>query len=84
MRIGEKLTTLADAVERHTITDGEHETSVSALTLFRRSQKTEFLAFVYEPSLCIVVQGAKEVVLVDEPHRRRPTRTNTSRSAQPA
>ncbi len=69
MRIGEKLTTLADAVERHTITDGEHETSVSALTLFRRSQKSEFLAFVYEPSLCIVVQGAKEVVLANDKYR---------------
>ncbi len=75
MRTAEKLTTLADAVERHTTIDGAHETSISALTLFRRSQKTEYLAFVYEPSLCIVVQGAKEVVLADEKYRHDVTHT---------
>lgn len=75
MRIAEKLTTLAHSVERHTIADGAHGTSVATLTLYRRSQKTEFLAFLYEPSLCIVVQGGKEVILANELYRHDATHT---------
>jgi AraC-like DNA-binding protein len=60
---------LALAVERHTGTDGFHETAMPGLALYRASSITEHDATVYEPSLCVVVQGAKEVLLGGEAFR---------------
>ena len=39
------------------------------LTLSRFSTPSDLVALVYEPSLCIVAQGVKEVLLVDEAYR---------------
>ena len=58
-----ELTTLAAAVERHTRADGEHETAVPGLWLYQSSAPSEHRAVVYVPSLCVVAQGAKEVVV---------------------
>src|SRR3954470_21526203 len=53
---------LAEAVERHTGRDGDHETAVPGLWLYRSSAPSEHREVVYVPSLCVVAQGAKEVV----------------------
>ena len=67
-----ELEKLASAVERHTASDGEHDTAVRALWLYRYSAPTDLLAVVYEPSLCVVAQGAKEALLADETYRYDP------------
>lgn len=64
---------LAVAIERHTGTDGDHPTSVPGLGLYRASFPTEQNASIYEPCLCVVGQGAKEVFVGDEPYRYDPS-----------
>src|SRR5207302_2869887 len=67
--------TLASAVERHTGADGDHETAVPGLWLYRSSTPSEEHAVVYVPSLCVVTQGAKEVVVGDETYRYDPAQS---------
>jgi AraC-like DNA-binding protein len=69
------LSTLAAAVERHTRADGDHETAVPGLALYRSSAPTEQNAVVYVPSLCVVVQGAKEVAVGGEAYRYDPAQS---------
>jgi len=69
------IATLASAIDRHTAADGAHDTAVSALKLFRSSAPSDLAAVVYEPSLCIVAQGAKEVLLADEAYRYDPAQS---------
>jgi AraC-like DNA-binding protein len=64
---------LALAVERHSRIDGFHETAVPGLALYRASLPTEHDATVYEPSLCVVAQGAKEVLVGGETFRYDPS-----------
>lgn len=54
---------LAAAVEKHTGADGEFETAVPGLRLYRYSTPSEEPGGAYEPCLCVVAQGAKEVSL---------------------
>ena len=65
----DELTKLASAVEGQTAVDGVYETAVPALTLSRFSAPSDLAALVYEPCLCMVAQGAKEVFLDDETYR---------------
>lgn len=68
-----ELAKLTAAIHRHAPADGAHETASSALSLYRYSAPTESVGVVYEPSLCIVAQGAKEVRLAEETYRYDPT-----------
>ena len=43
-----------------------HTTAVPGLSLFRREKPTEPITGMYEPSLCLVAQGAKRVRLGDD------------------
>ena len=70
-----KLTTLTETVERHTRTDGDHETAVPGLWLYRSSTPSEEHAVVYVPSLCVVTQGAKEVVVGGQVYRYNPAQS---------
>ena len=63
------LTAIAAAVERYTGSDGAYDTAVPGLTLFRSSEPSGHDAVVYVPSLVIVTQGAKEVIVGDEAYR---------------
>lgn len=67
-----ELRELAAVVERHTGEDGDDSTAVSGLTLYRSSSRTNHNAVVYLPSLCVIVQGAKEVVVGGEAYRYDP------------
>jgi len=62
----------AAVVSRHIAEDGSQETAVPGLVLFRASATTELDATVYEPSLCVVIQGAKEVIVGEEIYRYDP------------
>lgn len=46
--------------------EGAHQSAIPALTLIRASCPSQPLPSLYEPSLCIVVQGRKRAVLADE------------------
>lgn len=67
-----ELAKLASAVERQTAADGAHDTAVPALRLYRFSAISDLAAVVYEPSFCIVAQGAKEILLAGETYRYDP------------
>ncbi len=68
----DELARLASAVERRTGADGSYDTAVPALRLSRYSAPSDLVALVYEPSLCVVARGAKEVLLADEAYRLDP------------
>jgi hypothetical protein len=68
----DELARLTSAVERQTAPNGAYDTAVAALRLSRFSAPTALVALVYEPSLCVVAQGAKEMLLVDETYRPDP------------
>lgn len=42
------------------------DTQVPGLSIFRRAELTELSSAIYEPSLCMVAQGAKRVILGDD------------------
>jgi AraC-like DNA-binding protein len=57
---------LVDRLKRAAPGDGAHETPIPGLAAIRASQPSSPLPSVYEPSLCIVVQGRKQARLSDE------------------
>lgn len=52
---------LADLMVRHTPGDGMHATAIPRVSLIRSSRPTEPIHTVYEPAVCIIAQGAKQV-----------------------
>jgi AraC-like DNA-binding protein len=64
-----QLQHLARIVERHADTDGEHFAAIPELALYRSSAPSEHTATVYQPCLCVMVQGAKEIVVGDHSYR---------------
>jgi AraC-like DNA-binding protein len=64
--VSKRQSELADLIGRNIDADGMHATAIPRLFLMRASQLTEPLPSVYEPALCIVAQGRKQVVLADE------------------
>jgi AraC-like DNA-binding protein len=57
---------LAARVSTFATLDGSHDTRISGLTTMRASRPSLPLPSVYEPCLCIVVQGRKQARLMDE------------------
>src|SRR5947208_4220302 len=68
----DELGRLVAAVERHAPRDGVCDTAVPGLLLARQLTRTDPIALVVDPSLCIVAQGAKEVFLAGEVYRYDP------------
>ena len=66
------LAEAASLAERHAKVEGTCNTAITELMLYRSSAPTAHDAFVYEPSLCLVVQGAKELVLGNETYHYEP------------
>ncbi|MDQ6597760.1 AraC family transcriptional regulator [Bacillus salipaludis] len=65
-QIDKQRSELTQLIERHTGKDGAHETAISSLSFSRFSDVTGPAYGVYMPSLCIIVQGKKEVLLAQE------------------
>ncbi|QTN01146.1 helix-turn-helix domain-containing protein [Sediminibacillus dalangtanensis] len=65
----EQMKELAELIERNVTTDGTHETSIAGLRFVRTSQISEPVYSVYEPSLCVVAQGSKLVLLGEESYK---------------
>jgi AraC-like DNA-binding protein len=57
---------LIELVTRHAGHDGVHETSVPGLALIRQDGPTDRVPTLHQPAVCIIVQGAKVVMLGDE------------------
>jgi hypothetical protein len=66
------LERLAAAIKRQATADGGYDTAIPTLKLSRFSAPTDVTALVYEPSLCVVAQGGKEVLLGEEAYRLNP------------
>lgn len=64
MEIG--VASLAECIARWTENGELHTTAVSGLSLFRRNEPTEPISGMYEPSICMAVQGAKRVILGED------------------
>ena len=57
---------LAALIERFTGSDGAHSTAIEGLTLYRFSRLGQPFHGVYQPSLCLIGQGRKVVMLGEE------------------
>lgn len=62
----ESIESLNKGIARWTEHGELHVTAISGLSLFRRDQPTEPISGMYEPSVCLVAQGAKRVILGDD------------------
>jgi AraC-like DNA-binding protein len=70
-----QLARLVTAVERHAPVDGDYETDITRLAFYRSSTQTEHSAVTYVPSLCVIVQGAKEIIVGGEQYRYDPAQS---------
>lgn len=68
------LTELATLIGRQATADGFHDTAVPELTLIRSSGPSEPTPVLYEPSLCLIAQGSKQVLLGSELYRYDPAK----------
>jgi AraC-like DNA-binding protein len=59
-------TMLRESIARWTNTGDLNQSAIPALSLFRQDGPTEPFSAVYEPCICMVVQGAKRVLLGNE------------------
>jgi AraC-like DNA-binding protein len=57
------LYALRTSIARLTEYGEQHTTTIPGLSLFRRNRPTEPISGMYEPSICVVAQGAKRVFL---------------------
>lgn len=57
------LTKLVDIIGRHARGDGIHDTPIPGVRLVRSGTPTMPMPVVYEPTLCLVAQGRKQVML---------------------
>jgi AraC-like DNA-binding protein len=68
----EKLDQLARLIAQNTDGDGVFETVIPRLSVIRMSKPTEPLHAIHQPAVCIIAQGAKQVMLADEIFRYSP------------
>ena len=60
------LDELGKSIARWTEQGELHTTAIPGLSLFRRDEPTDPISRMYEPSICVVAQGAKRVILGDD------------------
>ena len=60
---------LAGLIGKYSKTDGLNDTAIAPLHFFKMSAPSARMPVVYNASLCLVVQGEKEVMLEDETYR---------------
>ncbi len=64
--IERSLAALGKCLARLTVQGELHETAIPGLSLFRRDEPTPMINSMYEPSICMVAQGSKRVVLGED------------------
>lgn len=60
---------LASLINSHAKSDGTHTTAIPFLRLIRASNVSEPLHSIYDPSLCLIAQGSKAVMLGNESYQ---------------
>jgi len=60
------LEALGKSIARWTETGDQLMTTIPGLSLFRRDEPTPPISGMYEPSICVIAQGAKRVLLGDD------------------
>ncbi len=65
-------TELADIISRHARAEGREPTHIDPLWLVRADSPSQPLPAVYEPAICIVVQGRKRALLAGETYHYDP------------
>ena len=70
--INKQQAELAHFIERYSKQDGIHPTAIPSLFFNRQSTIAGPVYGVFKPSLCIIVQGAKDVWLAQERFRYSP------------
>jgi len=60
------LADFGETIARCTEQGELYETAIPGLSLFRREEPTEPFSGMYEPSICMVAQGAKRVILGED------------------
>jgi AraC-like DNA-binding protein len=60
------LAALAESIARWTEQGDQLVTAIPGLSLWRRLEPTQPVSGMYEPSLCLIAQGAKRVLLGDD------------------
>ncbi len=63
---------LAVLIDRYSSGEGVHATAIKGLFCIRLSAPNMKLPSVYQPSICVIVQGAKQVLLDEEIYRYAP------------
>ena len=63
---------LASLTEKYSSGEGIHATAVNGLFCIRLSAPNMTLPAVYQPSICVILQGAKQVLLEEEIYRYEP------------
>lgn len=70
--MGDKIKTareaLKESIARWTNNSDQYPSAIPDLLFFRQDELTEPMSVVYEPSICMVVQGSKRVLLGNEPY----------------
>ncbi|WP_041960367.1 AraC family transcriptional regulator [Sulfurospirillum arsenophilum] len=61
-------------IEAKRVEDGIIKTEIPTLSFYYSRSTTEFATVVYEPSLCLVLQGSKALILGDENYSYDPSR----------
>jgi AraC-like DNA-binding protein len=65
--LAQPLSELARTLERHSSGDGIHATAIPGVAVLRASARTDQpIHTIYEPAMCLIVQGAKQVMLNNE------------------
>ena len=57
------LAKLVEIVRRHAAADGMHRTAIPGVSLVRSGMPTTPMPVVYQPTLCLIAQGRKQVML---------------------
>ncbi len=70
----DQLRELSRLIAQHTGSDGVFATRIPRLNLIRLSKPTEPMQGVQQPALCLIAQGAKQVLLADEVYHYGPAR----------
>lgn len=64
--VGVTVATLCRSIARYTEQGDLHITAIPGLSLFRREEPSEPISGMYEPSICMAVQGSKRVILGED------------------
>lgn len=64
---------LVELIDKYSRKDGIHNTAIPGVWCIRSSSPSMKMPVVYNPSLCVIVQGKKEVMLEDEIYRYEPS-----------